>query len=101
MKKRIILSGLILLGYTAVNAQATIGNNIWNGSRFLGFNISNFANPLTIRTNDITRMHINGNIGTTSGFIGIGTTNPTNNPALTSIIYRFKARFSFGSFQKF
>jgi len=101
MKKIIIIAGLLIFGKNNFHAQATWSSNAWNGQRFLGWNTSNGANPLTIRTNDITRMHINGNIGTTSGFIGIGTTNPTNSPALTSIIYRFKARFSFGSFQKF
>ena len=58
----------------ATNAGPT-GNN-WSAPRFLGFNGSNTTNPLTIRTNDITRMHINGSTGLTAGFIGIGTTNP-------------------------
>jgi len=56
-------------------SQGGAGTNAFNGG-YLGWNTFSGANPLTIRTNNVTRMHINGNIGTTSGFIGIGTTNP-------------------------
>jgi hypothetical protein len=66
-----------VLSITTVLSQSTFANNAWTAPRFLGYNGSNGVNPLTIRTNNITRMHINGATGpVTAGFIGIGTTNP-------------------------
>ncbi len=57
-------------------------NNAYNPNGYLGWNFSNGTNPLTIRTNNTTRIHINGNgISTNgvnaSGFIGIGTNVPS------------------------
>ncbi len=54
-------------------------NNFYSGG-FLGWTNTNGANPLLIKTNNITRMHFNGSTGgygvNTSGFIGIGTSTP-------------------------
>ena len=54
-------------------------NNFYSGG-FLGWTNTNGANPLLIKTNNITRMHFNGSTAgygvITSGFIGIGTSNP-------------------------
>jgi hypothetical protein len=44
-------------------AQATNGvvnNNVFQSGYFLGWNGTNGANPLLIKTNNITRMHFNG-----------------------------------------
>lgn len=76
MKKSLIFIGLIIFGNNLSFAQATAIGNGWNSAYFLGYNGSNGTNPLTIRTNGITRMHINGATGPTSGFVGIGTSSP-------------------------
>lgn len=80
MKK--ILISLLFFGVTViVNAQASapVGNG-WLATKYLGFDATNGANPLLIKTNNITRMHFNGSTAgygvITSGFIGIGTSNP-------------------------
>ncbi len=61
-------------------SQSTFNNNVFLNGRYLGWDFSNGANPLFIKTNNQVRMQING-ITTafgdnTSGFIGIGTYNP-------------------------
>ncbi len=80
MKKELIFAVCIILGVNSLYAQSTNATNAWNNSRFLGWDGSNNNNPLTIRTNNITRMHINGNMTgygvNTSGFIGVGMSNP-------------------------
>ncbi len=74
-----------LLMSTNINAQSTDAGatgNTWTATpdKFLGFNASNGTNPLTIRTNNIVRMRINGIAAgygvNTSGFVGMGTTVP-------------------------
>ncbi len=78
--KNIILLGLCMSLAYNVKAQSSTSSNWQNvgQTNFIGY-INNF--PLLIKTNNTTRMHINGN-GTvaagvfTDGFIGIGTNNP-------------------------
>ena len=54
-------------------------NNFYSGG-FLGWTNTNGANPLLIKTNNITRMHFNGQTAgygvNTSGFVGIGISTP-------------------------
>ena len=77
MKKIISFLFAICLCQIAISQSTAAGNGYLPGNKYLGFNTTNGVNPLTIRTNDITRIHINGNTGVgTDGFIGIGTTNP-------------------------
>jgi hypothetical protein len=55
------------------STTATNNQNVGNPNRFLGFQ-NNFG--VSMRTNNITRMWVNGDIGLTSGFIGINNNNP-------------------------
>lgn len=75
MKKQFLIC-FCVLATTMAYSQSTAATNNYLGTRFLGWDTGNGANPLEIRTNNITRMHINGNTGLTSGFIGIGTSTP-------------------------
>ena len=61
---------------TNSHSQVTFESNAYSGGRFLGFNNTNGTNPLFLRTNNITRMSINGATGVTEGFVGINTINP-------------------------
>ncbi len=76
MKKTSIYLGLLLCSMQ-LWAQSTAQNNTYISGRFLGWSNTNGGNPLFVKTNNITRMTIMGNTGTTNGFVGIGTTTPT------------------------
>jgi hypothetical protein len=60
MKKYIFTFLLMTTGYSF--GQSTSPNNIWTASplKYLGFDGTNGANPLFFRTNNITRMRLNG-----------------------------------------
>jgi hypothetical protein len=83
MKKQLIFVGIILLFHHFAQSQATNGatsNNNYFGGNYLGWDGSNGANPLLIKTNNITRLHINGSTAgygvNTSGFMGLGISAP-------------------------
>jgi len=78
MKRLFYYLFTLSVSLVAVNqalCQGGAATNAFNGG-YLGWNAFSAANPLTIRTNNLARMYINGDIGLTSGFVGIGTTNP-------------------------
>jgi hypothetical protein len=83
--KILFIIGFIQINYVNIHSQSSNGTNTnqYFQNRFIGWDNSNGINPLTIRTNNITRMHINGtgvftNGGNASGFIGIGTNQPSS-----------------------
>lgn len=74
---------LVLIAFVNISSagrsQSTNGssaNNSYNSLGYIGWSNTNGTNPLSIRTNGVNRMSINGATGTTAGFVGIGTTNP-------------------------
>lgn len=82
MKKYIlIIFGLCGLKIN-LNAQSTTAFNSYAAGRYLGFDGSNGTNPLTIQTNAVVRMRINGLAAgygvNTSGFVGMGTAVPAS-----------------------
>jgi len=72
-KSRYILYVLIFLA-TSVEAQWVTTGNTLAGTEKLG---SLNAQPLNFYTNNVQRMIIIGATGSTQGFIGIGTTTPS------------------------
>lgn len=91
--KRIILTGLALIIANQIFSQSTdagfTGNN-WGANKFLGWNNTNGVNPLLFRTNNLTRIRLNGNQTAnisfinqnTSGYLGISPSGyfNTNSP---------------------
>jgi hypothetical protein len=79
MKKLNIIFKLLTIGFAIIalckesNAQSTTVSNFWGLNRFLGWNASNGTNPLLFKTNNITRMRLNGaNLPQISqGYLGI------------------------------
>lgn len=91
--KRIILTGLALIIANQIFSQSTDGGftgNNWGANKFLGWNNTNGVNPLLFRTNNLTRIRLNGNQTAnisfinqnTSGYLGISPSGyfNTNSP---------------------
>lgn len=74
--KKIFIAFLVLLCPINIFSQSSSATNTYNPGNFLGYNASNGSNPLFIKTNNVTRMTINGATGATAGFVGINTVNP-------------------------
>ncbi len=87
----------VVLAIFLVNAKGfsqSTGNNTYGSTKFLGWNATNGVNPLFFKTNNLTRIRLNGNQiynynGTpinVSGFFGIGLNNYfANNTPLTML----------------
>jgi len=71
-----------MLFSSVLHGQSTNTGNTFAPGEFLGWDAFNGTNPLLIKTNDVTRMRINGIAAgygvNTSGFVGMGTTVPAS-----------------------
>lgn len=68
MKKILLI--MVLIAHTWSWGQSTSNNNVYLASKYLGFDASNGVNPLFFRTNNITRMRLNGE--ETHNYLGTG-----------------------------
>lgn len=73
---------MITSGAAESLAQVTFQNNSYVSGRYVGFDGSSGINPLLIKNNGITRIHINGSTTAyginTNGFIGVGISAPAS-----------------------
>ncbi len=94
LKLRLFILAIFCVFLRNLNAQSTSPNNNWiPGNKYLGY-WNNGVNPLFFKTNNLTRIRLNGNQiynynGTpinVSGFFGIGLNNYfANNTPLTML----------------
>ncbi len=92
--KKILLANFLVL-YSFAFSQSTTNNNTWANNKYLGYDFSNFANPLFTKTNGINRMRLNGNQNTlinfvnqnTSGYLGIAPSGYFTNNSPWSMLH--------------
>ncbi|MDI9357771.1 MAG: hypothetical protein QM528_02355, partial [Phycisphaerales bacterium] len=75
-------SGIVRMISLNATAWKLLGNSGTNATNYLG---TSDATDFQIRTNGVNRIYTVGVAGATQGFVGIGTTNPTNQLTVSGV----------------